>query len=86
MAIADMRDWVRTVAERAEKKMRSNGRIGRRADREKELFSLRARSVKGLFSEFEALATAVNKELPEPAIRTHRALNPKNLGGIEVPG
>ena len=28
MAIADMRDWVRSVAERAEKKMRSNGRIG----------------------------------------------------------
>ena len=85
MAIADMRDWVRNMAERAEKKMRSNGRVGRRANREKELFSLRARSVKGLFSEFEALATAVNKELPEPAIKTHRALNPKNLGGIEVP-
>jgi hypothetical protein len=73
------------VAERAEKKMRSNGRVGRRANREKELFTLRARSVKGLFSDFEALAIAVNKELPEPAIRTHRALNPKNLGGIEVP-
>ncbi len=85
MAIADMREWVRTVAERAEKKMRSNGRVGRRANREKELFSLRARSVKGLFADIEALATAVNKELPEPAIRTHRALNPKNLGGIEVP-
>jgi len=85
MAIGDMRDWVRTMAERAEKKMRSNGRVGRRANREKELFTLRARSVKGLFSDFEALATAVNKELPEPAIKTHRALNPKNLGGIEVP-
>jgi hypothetical protein len=85
MAIADMREWVRSVAERAEKKMRSNGRVGRRANREKELFSLRARSVKGLFSEIEALAVAVNKELAEPAIKTHRALNPKNLGGIEVP-
>jgi len=85
MAIGDMRDWVRSVAERAEKKMRSNGRVGRRANREKELFSLRARSVKGLFSEIEALATAINKELPEPAIKTHRSLNPKNLGGIEVP-
>src|SRR6185369_5625828 len=85
MAIADMRDWVRSVAERAEKKMRSNGRIGRRVNREKDLFTLRARSVKGLFADLEALATAVNKELAEPAIKTHRALNPKNLGGIEVP-
>jgi hypothetical protein len=85
MAIADMREWVRSVAERAEKKMRSNGRVGRRANREKELFSLRAKSVKGLFSEIEALAVAINKELAEPAIKTHRALNPKNLGGIEVP-
>jgi hypothetical protein len=85
MAIADMHEWVRSVAERAEKKMRSNGRVGRRANREKELFSLRARSVKGLFSEIEALAVAINKELAEPAIKTHRALNPKNLGGIEVP-
>ena len=80
-----MRDWVRTIAERAEKKMRSNGRVGRRANREKDLFSLRARSVKSLFSDVEALATAVNKELAEPAIKTLRALNPKNLGGIEVP-
>lgn len=85
MAIGDMRDWVRNVAERAEKKMRSNGRVGRRGNREKELFSLRARSVKGLFSDIEALATAINKEMTEPAIKTHRALNPKNLGGIEVP-
>ena len=80
-----MRDWVRSVAERAEKKMRSNGRIGRRANREKDLFSLRARSVKNLFTDVEALATAINKELAEPAIKTLRALNPKNLGGIEVP-
>ena len=80
-----MRDWVRSLAERADKKMRSNGRVGRRANREKELFSLRARSVKGLFTEIEALATAINKEMAEPAIKTHRALNPKNLGGIEVP-
>jgi hypothetical protein len=85
MAIADMREWVRSIAERAEKKMRSNGRVGRRANREKELFGLRARSIKGLFTDVEALAVAVNKELPEPAIKTHRALNPKNLGGIEVP-
>jgi hypothetical protein len=85
MAIAEMRDWVRSLADKADKKMRSNGRVGRRANREKELFSLRARSVKGLFTEIEALANAVNKEMAEPAIKTHRALNPKNLGGIEVP-
>jgi hypothetical protein len=80
-----MRDWVRTVAEKAERKMASNGRVGRRANREKELFTLRARHVKQLFSEVETLANAVNKELAEHAIKLHRALNPKNLGGIEVP-
>lgn len=80
-----MRDWVRTVAEKAERKMASNGRIGRRANREKELFTLRARHVKQLFAEVEALANAINKELAEQAIRLQRALNPKNLGGIEVP-
>jgi hypothetical protein len=85
MASTEMRDWVRGVAERAEKKMRSNGRIGRRANREKDLFSLRARHVKGLFTEIEALATAINKELAAQAIKCQRALNPKNLGGIEVP-
>jgi len=80
-----MRDWVRSVAEKAERKMASNGRVGRRANREKDLFTLRARHVKQLFSEVEALATAINKELAEQAIRLQRALNPKNLGGIEVP-
>ena len=85
MAAAEMRDWVRTVAEKAERKMASNGRIGRRANREKELFTLRARHVKQLFSDVEALASAINKELAEQAIRSQRALNPKNLGGIEVP-
>jgi hypothetical protein len=85
MAAADMRDWVRTVAEKAERKMASNGRVGRRANREKELFTLRARHVKQLFAEVETLATAINKELAEQAIKLQRALNPKNLGGIEVP-
>lgn len=80
-----MRDWVRGVAEKAEKKLASNGRIGRRGNREKELFTLRARSVKSLFAELEALATAVNKELTQQAIKCQRVLNPKNLGGIEVP-
>lgn len=80
-----MRDWVRTVAEKAERKMASNGRASRRVNREKELFTLRARHVKQLFTEVEALASAINKELAEQAIKLHRALNPKNLGGIEVP-
>jgi hypothetical protein len=85
MAAADMRDWVRTVAEMAEKKMAANGRARSRANREKELFTLRARHVKQLFSEVETLANAVNKELAEQAIKLQRGLNPKNLGGIEVP-
>jgi hypothetical protein len=85
MPTADMRDWVRSVAEKAEKKMLANGRVGRRANREKDLFTLRARQVKGLFTDIEALATAVNKELTHQVIKCHRVLNPKNLGGIEVP-
>lgn len=85
MAAAGMRDWVRTVAEKAERKMASNGRVGRRANREKELFTLRARHVKQLFAEVESLANAVNKELAVQALKLHRAFNPKNLGGIEVP-
>ncbi len=85
MATADMRDWVRSVAEKAEKRMLVNGRIGRRGNREKDLFTLRARHVKGLFAEFEGLATAINKEISKQAIKCQRALNPKNLGGIEVP-
>jgi hypothetical protein len=85
MAAAGMRDWVRSVAEKAERKMASNGRSSRRVNREKELFTLRARHVKQLFGDVEALAAAINKELAEQAIKLHRALNPKNLGGIEVP-
>lgn len=80
-----MRDWVRSVAEAAEKKMLANGRVGRRGNREKELFTLRARHVKSLFAEFEALATSINREIAQQAIKCQRALNPKNLGGIEVP-
>jgi hypothetical protein len=80
-----MRDWVRAVAEKAEKKMAANGRARGRANREKELFTIRARHVKQLFSEVETLANAINKELAEQAIKLQRGLNPKNLGGIEVP-
>ncbi|MEB2283172.1 MAG: hypothetical protein B6D46_05380 [Polyangiaceae bacterium UTPRO1] len=85
MAAAGMRDWVRAVAEKAARKKTANGRVGRRVNREKELFTLRARHVKQLFADVEGLASAINKELAEQAIKLHRALNPKNLGGIEVP-
>ncbi len=85
MAAAGMRDWVRTVAEKAERKMATTGRARGRVNREKELFTFRARYVKQLFAEVEALASAINKELAEQAIKLQRALNPKNLGGIEVP-
>jgi hypothetical protein len=80
-----MRDWARTIAAKAEQKQRASGRVGRRVNREKELFTLRARHVKRLFDDMVALAAAVNDELAEHALRTRRSLNPKNLGGIEVP-
>ena len=80
-----MREWARTVAEKAQKKLLSNGRVRDRANREKDLFSLRARHVKSLFTEIEALGTAINRELSEARLKCQRALNPKNLGGIEVP-
>lgn len=85
MATAGLRDWVHSVAEKAQKKLRSNGKIGRRVNREKELFGLRARHVRSLFTDVESMATAINKELAEPAIKHQRAFNPKNLGGVEVP-
>jgi hypothetical protein len=84
-ATPDVREWVRSVAEKAQRRMTSNGRVGRRSNREKDLFTLRARHVKALFAELEGLASAVNKELAEEPIKCQRALNPKNLGGIEVP-
>jgi hypothetical protein len=80
-----VRDWARSVAEQAQRKLAVNGRSAQRANREKELFSLRARHVKRLFSDIEGLTSAVNKELPKQALKCQRALNPKNLGGIEVP-
>ena len=84
MATAQLRDWVHGIAEKAQKKLRSNGRIGR-VNREKELFTLRARHIRTLFTEVESLANAINKELAQPFIKQQRALNAKNLGGIEVP-
>ena len=85
MALAGMRDWARSIAEKAQKKLISNGRVRHRANREKELFTLRARHVKSLFADIETLTSAINKELAEQLLKTQRTLNPKNLGGIEVP-
>jgi hypothetical protein len=73
------------MAEKAEQRSRASGRAGRRVTREKELFTLRARHVKRLFAELESLAAAINKEIGATALKTRRALNAKNLGGIEVP-
>jgi hypothetical protein len=41
--------------------------------------------VKALFRGLEVLAAAVNMEAGRPLLQVERTLNPKNLGGIEVP-
>lgn len=79
------RDWLRTMADRAIAKAQSQPRTLRRANREKELFALRAQQVKGLFQRFEAVSQALNKEAASNLISTEKSLNAKNLGGIEVP-
>jgi hypothetical protein len=78
------RDWVKDVADRARLRVAAP-RPGRRGKREKELFALRAQHVKALFRALESLTAAINKEAGRPLIELERALNPKNLGGIEVP-
>jgi hypothetical protein len=80
-----MRDWVRTTAERALAKAEAQPKAQRRANREKELFALRAQQVKGLFQRVEGLCQALNKEAAASLISLERTLNAKNLGGIEVP-
>src|SRR5262245_59442038 len=72
------------MAERAVDRAAAPPRI-RRGNREKELFALRAQHVKTLFRTFESVAVAVNKEAGQPVLGIERVLNPKNLGGIEVP-
>ncbi|HZP40704.1 MAG TPA: hypothetical protein VFD84_04235 [Candidatus Binatia bacterium] len=79
-----IRDWVKDVAERARGRMAAP-RVGRRGKREKELFALRAQHVKALFRTLEGLTSAINREAGKPVIELEKALNPKNLGGIEVP-
>jgi hypothetical protein len=79
------REWAKEMAERAVHRAAAPLRYGRRGNREKELFALRAQHVRALFRSLEGCATAINKEAGSPLIVAEKALNPKNLGGIEVP-
>ena len=82
---ATLRDWAKETAERAQLRARSSPTPGRRGNREKELFALRAQYVKTLFRTIEGMVSAVNKEAGAPLLVIEKTLNPKNLGGIEVP-
>jgi hypothetical protein len=64
---------------------RNQSRAPRRGNREKELFAIRAREVKGLFQRLESLSQAINKEASATLISAQRSISAKNLGGIEVP-
>jgi len=59
---------VRDIATRAHERAVKQNRLGRRGQREKELFVLRAQHVKTLFRTLEQLAAAINKALEDPAI------------------
>src|SRR2546427_3541239 len=78
-------DWAKDVADRALDKAARQPAWGRRGNREKELFALRAQHVRTLFRVLESLAGAVNREAHSTLIAIEKAFNPKNLGGIEVP-
>lgn len=80
-----MRDWFRSMADKALQKVEAQPRAPRRGNREKELFALRAKEVKGLFQRLEALAQSINKEASSTLISAQRSISAKNLGGIEVP-
>jgi hypothetical protein len=84
-APAALREWAKTMSERALDRAAAQPRLGRRGNREKELFALRAQHVKQLFRSLEGLAAAINKEAGSGLIVAERTLNPKNLGGIDVP-
>ena len=80
-----LREWTKEMAERALDRAHASPAPGRRGNREKERFALRAQHVKALFRSLETLTAAVNKEAGAPLLVVERTLNPKNLGGIEVP-
>ena len=73
------------MAERALDRSHASPAPGRRGNREKERFALRAQHVKALFRSLETLTGAVNKEAGVLLLVVEKTLNPKNLGGIEVP-
>ena len=79
------RDWAKEMADRAAARVSAQPRFGRRGNREKELFAHRAQHVRALFRSLESMATGVNKEAGSQLIVVETALNPKNLGGIDVP-
>src|SRR5438046_6499817 len=78
-------DWAKEVAGRALDRAARQPAWGRRGNREKELFALRAQHVRTLFRVLEAVAGAVNMEARSTLIAVDKTFNPKNLGGIEVP-
>jgi hypothetical protein len=80
-----MRDWFRSMADKALQKVEAQPRAPRRGNREKELFALRAQHVKGLFQRLEGLSQSINKEASSTLISAQRSISAKNLGGIEVP-
>jgi hypothetical protein len=80
-----LREWVKDVAARAMDRAAAQPRLGRRGNREKELFALRAQHVKALFRTVETLVGSINKEAGAAHIVAEKSLSPKNLGGIEVP-
>jgi hypothetical protein len=83
--LSALREWSKEMADRATDRARASPTPGRRGNREKERFALRAQHVKTLFRNLELLATGINKEAGAPLIVVEKTLNPKNLGGIEVP-
>src|SRR2546427_12174537 len=78
-------DWAKQVAGRALDRAARQPAWARRGNREKELFALRAQHVRTLFRVLETVAAAVNLEARSTLIAVEKALNPKNLGGIEAP-
>jgi hypothetical protein len=80
-----LREWTKEMAERALDRAHASPTPGRRGNREKERFALRAQYVKAIFRTLETLTGAVNKEAGAPLIAIEKTFNPKNLGGIEVP-
>jgi hypothetical protein len=83
--LSALREWSKEMADRALDRARASPTPGRRGNREKERFALRAQHVKTLFRNLETLAAGINKEAGAPLIVVEKTFNPKNLGGIEVP-